>query len=101
MKVYAVKISMQANSDIENLHSYIYEHCKSPLTAKRYVEGLYLRIKSLAHSAESFPISSQRSVLQYGFNARRINYKKIAIIFTVHDKTVLIRRLTPGTLILF
>jgi plasmid stabilization system protein ParE len=99
MKFYSVRISTQADNDIENLHFYIFENCKSPITAKRYIEGIYYKMKSLSHSAESFPISTQKSILQYGYNARRINYKKMAIIYTVHGKTILIRRVIPGALI--
>lgn len=99
MKSYTIRISKQADIDIENLHIYIFEVCKSPITSKRFVEGLFNKIKSLTHSAESYPISSIKSVIQYGYNARRINYKKMAIIYTVHQKTVLIHRVISGTLI--
>lgn len=99
MKSYAIRISKQADIDIENLHLYFFEICKSPITAKRYVEGIFNRIKSLTHSAESYPISSVKSILQYGYNARRINYKKMAIIYTVHQKIVLIHRIVSGNLI--
>jgi hypothetical protein len=60
---------------------------------------LSFQLKSLSHSAESYPISSLKAILQYGYNARRINYKKMAIIYTVHQKTVLVRRVIPGALI--
>lgn len=99
MKSYTIRISKQADIDIENLHFYIFEICKSPITSKRYIEGIFLKIKSLAHSAESYPITSIKSILQYGYNARRINYKKMAIIYIVHQKTVLIHRVISGTLI--
>jgi plasmid stabilization system protein ParE len=99
MRSYTIRITKQADFDIENLHFYIIEICKSPITAKRYIEGLYSQIKSLTHSAESYPIPFTKSISQYGYNARRINYKKMAIIYTVHDKTVLIHRVVPGALI--
>jgi len=99
MKSYVVRISKQADIDIENLHFYIFDICKSPITSKRYIEGIYNKLKSLTHSAESYPISSIKSVSLYGYNARRINYKKMAIIYTVHQKTVLIHRVISGTLI--
>lgn len=99
MKSFTIRISQQADIDIESLHFYISEICKSPETAKRYIDGLIFQIKSLAHSAESYPITNQKSILHYGYNARRIHYKKMAIIYTVHDKTVLIHRVIPGALI--
>jgi plasmid stabilization system protein ParE len=99
MKSYSIRTSEQAHIDIENLHYYILETCKSPLTSKRYIEGLFQKIKSLSNSAESHPITSLKFILQYGYNARRINYKKMAIIYTVHQRTVLIHRVIPGALI--
>jgi len=99
MKYYTIRTSKQAHIDIENLHFYIVETCKSPITSKRYIEGIIYKITSLSHSAESHPITSLKSILQYGYNARRINYKKMAIIYTVHQNMVLIRRIIPGSLI--
>jgi plasmid stabilization system protein ParE len=99
MRSYTIRITKQADFDIENLHFYIVEICKSPITAKRYIQGLFNQIKSLTHTAESYPISATKTISQYGYNARRINYKKMAIIYTVHGKTVLIHRVLPGALI--
>jgi hypothetical protein len=99
MRSYTIRTSIQAHIDIENLHFYIFETCKSPITSKRYIEGIYHKIKSLSHSAESYPIASLKTILRYGYNARRINYKKMAIIYTVHQKMVLIHRVIPGAMI--
>lgn len=99
MTIYSVLISEQAYKDIENLQYLIAETFSSPLAAHRYIQGVMAEILSLSYLAESFPISTSRFLLQYGFNARRINYKKMAIIYTVHDKTVLIQRVVPGALV--
>jgi hypothetical protein len=99
MRSYTIRTSEQAHIDIENLHFFIFETCKSPITSKRYIEGLFHKIISLSNSAESHPTTTLNSVLKYGYNARRINYKKMAIIYTVHQKTVLIHRVIPGALI--
>ncbi len=99
MKAYDIRISKQADIDIENLHIYISEICKSPITAKRYILGLYSAINSLSRSAENYPISSLRSILYYGYNARRINYKKMSVIYTIHNNIVLVNRVIPGAVI--
>jgi hypothetical protein len=99
MKFYSIRISKQADQDIENLHHFIFEKCKSPITSKKHIEGLYSYMISLSRSAESFPISTHKSVCQYGMNTRRINYKKMTIIFTIHGANVLIRRIISGSLI--
>ncbi len=62
-------------------------------------QGLFNQIKSLTHTAESYPISATKTISHYGYNARRINYKKMAIVYTVHGKTVLIHRVLPSALI--
>ncbi len=92
MKRYSLKISEQAYKDVENLQFSIVNLFKSPLTAHRHVQGIIAEINSLRISAESYPISSQESILLYGYNARRRNYKKMAIIYTVHGDLVIIRR---------
>jgi len=99
MKSYKIRISIQADKDIENLHFYIFEVCKSPITSRRYIEGIISEIISLSHSADSFPVSTLKSVSKYGYNARRINYKKVTIIYTIHRNIVLIQRVIPGTLL--
>jgi plasmid stabilization system protein ParE len=99
MSSYKIKITEQADIDIVNLHSFIAETCKSPLTAKCYVNGLFAAIKVLSYSAGSYSISTQKSILRFGYNARKINYKKMAIVYTIHGDSVLIQRVIPGSLI--
>lgn len=99
MKLYIIRTSKQADKDIENLHDFIYEKCKSPLTSKRYIEGILSQLKTLTRSAESYPISTVKSIYHYGFNARAIYYRKMTIIYTIHGRTVLIKRIIPSALI--
>ncbi len=99
MKQFNLRTSSLADFDIENLHFYIFEICKSPLTSKQYIKGIYSEISNLSISAESFPVSELKTVLKYGHNARRVNYKKMAIIYTVHDDIVLIQRIVPASML--
>ena len=64
MKTYQVRTSIQADIDIENLHVYIVEACKSPNTSKNYIQGIYSQIISLKYSADSFPVSTLTTVLK-------------------------------------
>ena len=98
MKTYIVRISNEAYSDIENLQFIIAEKYRSPITAKRYVVGIINQLNSLSYSADSFPISTLKSFSQYGNNVRRINYKKMAIIYTISGNLVIIQRIIPGAL---
>jgi hypothetical protein len=99
MKKYKVRISKQAFVDIENLRFVIVNLYKSPITASRYVHELMATINALSVSADSFPVSTLKSVSKYGYNARRINFKKMAIVFTIHGNIVLIQRVVSGALL--
>ena len=90
MKYYNVYISTQANLDLIDLTSYIAYELKSPITSKRYAKGIMLTIKKLKNSPESFAISTRSSVLKYGYNARRVNFKSHAIIYIVKGNNVFI-----------
>lgn len=98
MKKYTVQISIYAFNDIENLRFAISEIFKSPRTAVVYVEELRKEINFLAISADSLPVSTLNSVTKYGHNARRINYKKMSIVFTIHNDIVLIHRVIPASM---
>jgi len=89
----------EANIDIQNLSDVIIYEYKASITAFRYVQGLLDEIKKLKTNAESFSIQKSNYFSQYGFNVRRLNYKKMAIIYTVVDNTVFIKRIIPSSTI--
>jgi len=99
MKAYEIVMSTAAELDIDELYNFIAIEYKSLLTAKRYSRGLRNTIKSLKRLAESFQIQTQQSLQKYEHNVRRANYKKMAVIYTVHDDVVLIRRIIPSAMI--
>jgi len=99
MKKYRISISPVAFDDIQDLYYAIVLEYKSPLTAKRYVAGLYAEIKSLEKTAEMFVIRDDRSLLQYGYNVRRINYKKMAVIYTINGSDVYVHRVIASSMI--
>jgi len=95
MKHYNVYISVKAHSDLIELTSYIAYELKSPITSKRYATGIMNVINSLKTSAESFAVSSSASILKFGYNARRLNYKSHAIIYIVKGNNVFIEAILP------
>ena len=97
--IYNIVHSDDAKNDLAGLADVITYKFKAPLTSFRYVRELRKEIHSLKRSPESHPVQTRRSLLQYGSNVRRINYKKMAIIYTVHDDLVIIRRVIPASLI--
>lgn len=99
MKKYKIIFSEFAIKDIINLFDYIEITCNSPTTAKVYVYGLRDSIKKLEFSAESFAIQNHKSFSKYGYNVHRLNYKKMTVIFTLHNDIVYIHRILPSALI--
>ena len=96
---YAVVISEQARYDLNNLSEIIIYQYKAPVTAEKYLQGIYAEIAKLSHSAESYPVQTRKSLQQYGPYPRLINYKRMAIIYNAIGSTVIIRRIIPANTI--
>ena len=77
-----------AEKDIDSLFYAIAEDYKSPLTAARYVQGIYDEINKLSTQANIHKIENTAFYHQFGFAVRRINYKKMAIIYSVIENYV-------------
>lgn len=99
MKRYSIIYTHNARIDIQELYFFIVSEYKTYRTAERYVDGLEKAILQLINSAESFEVQTNPSLSRYGLNVRRINYKRMAIIHTVQDKTVFIHRIIPASMI--
>jgi len=96
---YNVILSQDAEIDLQEYIDYIMFDCKAPLTALKHYENLFDTLKSLERFPESYPIQTGSSFLLFGTNVRRINYKKMAIVYTVHDDIVYIHRIIAANLI--
>jgi len=99
VKRYSIRITKSAQNDIYQIIDYISNIYKAPLTAEKFLIGLYDAIFSLENSAESIRISTKADILKYGINARSIVFKKLIIVYTVHDETVLVKTVFSGALI--
>lgn len=99
MKRYSIEISEQARWDLLDLNDTIINKYKAPSTAVKYMRGLAKEIKKLESTAESFAIQSRNSLSHFGFNVRRINYKRMTVIYTVHNDTVHIHRIVASNMI--
>jgi plasmid stabilization system protein ParE len=99
MSEYAIIISDEAKKDIDNLTDIIMYEYQAPFTAFKYMQELLEASLSLSHTAEAYPVQSNHSFRKYGQYVRRINYKKMAIIYTVHGTTVYIQRVIPASVI--
>ena len=99
MKQYKIIISNNANKDIKHLFDHIEKTYHAPLTAKKYINGLFSTLESLSHFAESLPVTHGKLFIKYGLNVHRVNYKKMAIIYSIHGDIVYIHSIIPGSMI--
>jgi mRNA-degrading endonuclease RelE of RelBE toxin-antitoxin system len=99
MKTYKVFFTEQAREELKKLSYIIIEEYKSPLTAVRYLRNLYEEINKLKKSAESYSIQKGKYFKQFGNNVRRINYKKMTVIYLVNSDTVYVLSIIPSSII--
>ncbi len=99
MDCFEVAYSKKAKEDIHKLYEFIVFEYKAPITAFRYVQGLFDEIRKLSYSAQSYSIQTQKVFQQYGKNVRKINYKRMTIIYTVNGSVVYIQRVVASLLI--
>ena len=100
MKRFEISLAPKALSDVEKLRFAIVFKFRAPLTAKRSLKGLNNTIQSLKVGADSIKVDHVLSA-QYGFDIKRINYKEMAILFSIEDEIVYIHRIMPQGMIIF
>ena len=99
MNKYKVVVSEEAQQDLRNLSDVISYQYKAPLTSLRYLKEIYAEMHKLTISAVSYKIQTRKSLQQYAPSPRRINYKRIAIIYNIINNVVYIRRVIPSNTI--
>lgn len=100
MHTTVVKITETALQDIENVHDYIAYELFEPITADKYIRSIYDAIKHLSLYGVSVTVSERDFLLsKYGSTVRNINYKKMAIIYTVENDKIIIQRIMAASLI--
>lgn len=99
MKNFHVVVTEQAREDLKELARVIREEYQSPLTAVRYLRNLSKEIKNLKNSAESYSIQRRKYFNQFGSNVRRLNYKKMTVVYSVIDDTVHVLSVIPSATI--
>ena len=96
---YRVEMSDEANFDFKSYITYILLECDAPLTAIKHYAGITDALKSLERNPFINSVKDSVVLQQYGMNVRRENYKKMAIIYTIHENVVYIHRILAGSLI--
>ena len=96
-----IRITSTALQDIGNIHNCIAFELFEPITADKYIRNIYDAIKHLSFYGASVAVSERDFLLsQYGSTVRNINYKKMAIIYTVENNEIMIQRIMAAALIL-
>lgn len=99
MNQYEIFYSDKAVQNLSELRRAIVHKYKAPITAFGYVQGLVDRIKELFKTAHIYTVQTGKSLSRYGANVRRMNYEKMAIIYTIHHNRVYIHRIVATSLI--
>ena len=100
MRQFEISLTSKALSDVDKLRFAIVFKYRAPLTAKRYLKGLNDTIQSLKIGADSIQVDEKLS-RQYRLDIRRVNYKEMAIVYSVEDDIVYIHRIMPQSMIIF
>jgi plasmid stabilization system protein ParE len=100
--MYTIEVSEQAERDLTELFVWIFEEKGMPDTALHYIQAIYNKIKRLELYPTVRPIERNRAIImQYGFGVRKLNYKKMSVLYTVNEETatVDIIRVIAGSMI--
>lgn len=100
MKRRIVEFTTRAWYEFLELEFTITNVYQAPLTAAKYMSELLNRIRTLRYGAEMYAVIPELSV-EYGLDVRRINYKQIAIIYTLEEDMVYIQRVMPAGMVIY
>ena len=94
MKVYKIFINESALHDIDDIADNILNISKSINIAEKYIEGLYSEINKLSIHGASLSFCQNEDVTSiYGKYIRRMNYKKLTVLFFIKNDTILIQEI--------
>ena len=99
MNEYDIVYSEQAMNDVDNLFKFIKIECHSPITDKKYIDGILKTISIILKQPTSFPLFDSKLTQLHGFDVRKINYKKVTIIYSVYRQLIYKHRIMASSLI--
>jgi len=100
MKKYRIIVENEAQGDLYEYVHFIHSEYKMPLTAVRHLAGIRKEIKKLETDAEIYAVCSNCSLQKYGNNVRRVDFKRMAIIYTVNENVVSVKKILPASMII-
>ncbi|MDR0872456.1 MAG: type II toxin-antitoxin system RelE/ParE family toxin [Prevotellaceae bacterium] len=90
---YTIRYSDEVLDDFRDISLLITNEFGMPQTAFKYLRGLKEKINSLEKYPTMYAIQTDKYIVQnFGWNMRRLNYKKVSVIYTIIDNEVWIIR---------
>jgi len=96
---YTIKPSVKSKEDFKAYIDYIKIECGMPMTAAKHYDGILECFATLQANPFINSVRNTPSLLQFGMNVRRHNFKKMAIIYTVNNDTIYIHRIVASSMI--
>jgi plasmid stabilization system protein ParE len=96
MKKRKIIYSDESFADLRDLMYVIKIQYRSPNTAVKYGNELIDAIDTLENNAEIYAVQTRAYFNRFGRNVRRLNYKKMTVIYTVHGDAVYIHRIVAA-----
>ena len=100
MARFEIFVTEEAEKDLQELKDAIEFSYQAPLTAKRYVEELNTKMQWLANGVDYFPVVPELSY-QFGCDMRRLNFKRMAILYSIEGDIVNILRIIPQNMVIY
>jgi plasmid stabilization system protein ParE len=93
---YSIEITLLARRDAQAYAAFVRDLQRSPDAARRWLDGLYAAIKSLAESPHRFAVIPESEEL--GFAYRSLTYYSHRVIYAVydHDQRIVVHRIYHG-----
>jgi hypothetical protein len=92
-------MSADADADFDNYIEHIIYEYGAPITAAKHQAGILDALLSLSINPYLNAVRENASLARYGSNVRRENFKKMSIIYTIHDNIVYVHRILAGSMI--
>jgi len=96
---YYTKVSDAAKADFREYIHFIIAECSNTIDAAKHYAGIQNAIKELCKNPYANAVRYEKSLQRYGEDVRRVNYKKMAIIYTINDAIVNVHRIIPASMI--
>ena len=96
---YYIKVSDEAKADFREYIRFILVDCSNAVAAAEHYAGIQNTIKELRKNPYVNAVRYDKSLQRYGSDVRRVNFKKMAIIYTITENNIYVHRIIAGGMI--